>query len=324
MSYQDVRDIALDMVRQNLPEFIREARELIDIRVNDIAERFAQRMKDEAPEVLRSVTDPDVLHAISTAGLTFARSGDDDLGDVLVDLLADRCAAEQRSLMAIVLNEAIATAGRMTRSQMAILSIVWRLTRTKYGRMDSPESFKQYLNEQVKALLEQVPEGEASFWHLQYLGCVSIELTELNLAANFLAAYPGVFSLGFTRDEVDDDLLNAVDSTPLLMPCMRDANRLQVAALDENGIRAHVENLSGKHHAEALIALQNVHLMTPEAVKFWVESELPWAARLFELWPTTPLQNCRLTSVGMAIAHANYRKLTGSNPPLSIWIDESK
>jgi hypothetical protein len=43
-------------------------------------------------------------------------------------------------------------------------------------------------------------------------------------------------------------------------------------------------------------------------------------AQLFELWSRTPILNSMLTSVGIAIAHANIKKRTGCDFDLSIWI----
>ena len=43
-------------------------------------------------------------------------------------------------------------------------------------------------------------------------------------------------------------------------------------------------------------------------------------AQLFELWGRTPILNLTLTSVGIAIAHANNKKRTGCDFDPSTWI----
>jgi hypothetical protein len=43
-------------------------------------------------------------------------------------------------------------------------------------------------------------------------------------------------------------------------------------------------------------------------------------AQQFELWDRTPIPNFTLTSVGIAIAHANITKRSGRDFDLSIWM----
>jgi hypothetical protein len=51
-----------------------------------------------------------------------------------------------------------------------------------------------------------------------------------------------------------------------------------------------------------------------------LKPNVPKIDELFRLWKGTPLQNLELTSVGMAIGHANAVRVTGFDADLSIWI----
>jgi hypothetical protein len=47
----------------------------------------------------------------------------------------------------------------------------------------------------------------------------------------------------------------------------------------------------------------------------------PYMNDLFTIWSDSPMKNFTLTSVGMAIAHANIKRLVGEFANLSIWIN---
>jgi len=47
----------------------------------------------------------------------------------------------------------------------------------------------------------------------------------------------------------------------------------------------------------------------------------PYVADLFTVWSESDIQNFTLTSVGMAIGHANVKRLVGKFADLAIWIN---
>ncbi len=47
----------------------------------------------------------------------------------------------------------------------------------------------------------------------------------------------------------------------------------------------------------------------------------PYMRDLFTSWEKSPMQSFTLTSVGIAIAHANIKRLVGEFANLSIWIN---
>ena len=47
----------------------------------------------------------------------------------------------------------------------------------------------------------------------------------------------------------------------------------------------------------------------------------PYMAEVIEIWSNSPMQTFTLTSVGMAIGHANIKRLIGEFAILSIWIN---
>jgi hypothetical protein len=90
MSYQDVRNIALDVYRANFLKLAGNAAEVAACRAEEITEDFLLKLQNEFPSGLEKAQDPDFQYALLTVQREYAKSGDKELGDLLVDLLVDK------------------------------------------------------------------------------------------------------------------------------------------------------------------------------------------------------------------------------------------
>jgi hypothetical protein len=63
--------------------------------------------------------------------------------------------------------------------------------------------------------------------------------------------------------------------------------------------------------------------MDHSKIKDVVIGAAPFLAGVIQKWSNSGLSNFELTSVGMAIAHANIKRAIGNFAPLSIWLDEA-
>jgi len=62
-------------------------------------------------------------------------------------------------------------------------------------------------------------------------------------------------------------------------------------------------------------------LKSDNEVKDFLISIHPEMKKLFELWQKAGMANFTLTSVGIAIAHANLHRRTGMSADLGLWIN---
>jgi hypothetical protein len=125
LTYADVRNIALDIFRTNFYKLAGVAKETAKVRAEEITEAFLSKLQNEHPAGLQKSNDPDFQYALFTVQKEYARNGDKDLGDLLVDLLVDRSKHEQRDILQIVLNESLKTAPKLTENQLAVLSLIF-------------------------------------------------------------------------------------------------------------------------------------------------------------------------------------------------------
>jgi hypothetical protein len=190
-----------------------------------------------------------------TAQRDYARIGDKDLSELLVGILVDRSALEERSLKQIVLNEAIAVAPKLSSEQFDILSLCFIVQYTRQPPQETKASCEDYRSK-VLPFIPSIPRHDCSYQHLAYTGCASIGLDVATLGNILQAQYPGVFT-AFTADHIEDYFVKVISG----------------------------------------------------------------GERIVETWNESLLRSLRLTTVGIAIAHANIRrKLRQDNYDLGLWI----
>lgn len=70
-----------------------------------------------------------------------------------------------------------------------------------------------------------------------------------------------------------------------------------------------------------IIGLFDLGKMSEPEIKEKLIAIRPYMAEVFEIWTNSPMQTFTLTSVGMAIGHANIKRLVGEFASLAIWIN---
>lgn len=204
LSYDDARKIALDVFTSNFYVLQGNAKELVRARSEEITEKYLSKLQNEYPVGLNKSQDPDFQYALLTVQKEYARSGDKDLGDLLVDLLVDRCKQEQRDILQIVLNESLNTAPKLTEAQMAILAIVFLFRYTHYNKAGNHELLGDYLDKHVAPFASKIVKNDASYQHLEFAGCGAIQIGERSLDGLIGTIYQGLFLKGFEPKEITE------------------------------------------------------------------------------------------------------------------------
>jgi hypothetical protein len=319
ISAEQMSEIMVAMAKQ-LSAFQSEALEKANARIDDfqqeVLKRFAQPGKAN-PDAFR---DPDFQYLLGDAQEAVARSGDDAVRDTLVDIIARRSMETTRNRLAITLNEAATKAANLTANEFSTLSLTYLLRYTIDHSVISFPSFCVYVEKRLMPFVKGVSREQSSFWHLQAQACGNIEMGEISLVDIFRQTYGGVFGKGFTRQQLQahlpegkKDVLNNV-----IAPCINDESKLQPVALNFNKFKE-ISGGRGLNEAE----LKNVWSLFENTIpdlKGWITSALPISAELFDVWENTQLKHFSLTSVGIAIGHANATRIVDFNAPLNIWI----
>ncbi len=322
LSYSEVRAVVLDVFRSNFLQLVGEAKEVARQRAEEITDKFLEKLQNENSAGLSQATTPDFQYGLFSVQRDFARTADTDLGDLLVDLLVDRTKHPQRDMVQIVLNECLIVAPKLTNEQLSALAIVFFL---KYCNTTGILTFQQLavqLNQFVRPFLDTLPRGSASYQHLEFAGCGTVQVTSSSLEDILWKRYQGLFDKGVDGAELSGAAFYFNADQQLTGPCALDASKIQVRAQNLE----HLEKLVvayrvSSEDAERLRQVFGRNRLNAAEIKAKCIEQLPYLQSLFDLWMSTPLLNITLTSVGIGLAHANIKRLTGEFADLSIWVN---
>jgi hypothetical protein len=322
LTYAEVRDVALDVFKANFYKLAGVAKETAKARAEEITEAFLSKLQQENPDGFEKSDDPDFQYALFTVQKEYARNGDKELGDLLVDLLVDRSKQEQRDILQIVLNESLITAPKLTESQLAALAVIFLFGYTQNVNVGNHQMLAEYLDKHVTPFTSKLVKSIACYQHLEFSGSGAIGIGERNLESLLGTVYQGQFLKGFEEEEVANMGISIGLDPRFFIPCLNDPSKLQVRANSKELLdRAFEAYAITVEDCTKISALFDVGKMNNSEIKDKCVEIRPYMSSLFEIWSESAMKNFTLTSVGIAIGHANIKRLVGEFANLSIWIN---
>jgi hypothetical protein len=318
LSYADARQVASDVFEANFYRLSTTASEVARSRADELIVKYLHELKRSSyrkPALLDEIANPDMQYSIFTAQRDFARSGDRELGDMLVTLLVERTCVSERTLLQIALGEALAVVSRLTIDQMNALSIVFSLRYTVWPNLESVREIGEYFEELWSQFGGSLPTREFSYRHLEFAACASIDITRIDLHTLLRRRYPGLFSRGLSRTQVVSLFGSGDPPHELFGPTVHKWDWVQVAGTNKE-IRKRCQAIG----LSSELINKVVKLLDTRDLRQAVIDAVPAAKPLFELWDGTLMCHLQLTSVGMAIACANIQRRTGRQSEVSNWL----
>lgn len=323
ISYADAKEIALDVYKANFLALASDAAETARQRAEEITDDFLKKLTDENEAALSQMSTPGMQSALYEAQKQYAKTGDKDLQGLLVDILVDRAGEADRTIHQIVLDESLQVAAKLTTEQIDALTLNFLLTQTKNHGLGNLDVLEGYLKSKVIPFLGTITDSSSCYEHLEYAGCGSImQFGNIHpIEKLFRDTYPGLFCKGFSKEDFDKELSDVGQASHLLMPCFHDSSLFQLRAIDEDVLRQQAEKVGVDEKDFTKIKnFFNRQTMPLGDIRNFLAGIAPEIQRLFDLWTTTKISKFTLTTVGISIAHANYRRRTGEKLELSIWI----
>ena len=322
LSYDDVRSAALDVFQGNFYKLAGVAEKTARMRAEEITEDFLTKLQKENPAGIKKSQEPDFQYALFTVQKEYARNGDKDIGDLLVDLLVDRSKQEQRDILQIVLNESLNTAPKLTESQLAALAVIFLFRYTQNFSISNHQTLGDYFDRNVYPFASKIVKNMACYQHLEFCGCGAIGIGERNLESIMGLTYQGQFLKGFDEKEIGDKGISIGNDPRFFRPCLNDPGKLQVKANShELLVKAFEAEVITPDDRSKITALFDLGKMNDNEIKDKCIAIRPYLADLFDIWSESAMKNFTLTSVGIAIGHANIKRLVGEFADLSIWIN---
>lgn len=292
-------------------------------RVEEITEKVLSKLEREYPEGLGKAVDPDFQHALYTVQKQYGRTGDKELGDLLVNLLVDRSKQGKRDILQIVLNESLEVAPKLTNGHVASLTLIFLLRYTMQHGLGGVNGLCSYLDSHVLPLMDDLTWNEGSFRHLEFTGCGTSQLTGVILEDVLLQNYAGFFSNGFGISDLAESGLASDLANFFVVRCLNDPEKLQINVLNSGAMQDAFQSRSvASADREKITQLYNKALMSAKEARIKCVEWRPYMDTIFSVWEDSSMSGFSLTSVGIAIAHANLKRVLGGGfADLAIWVD---
>lgn len=322
ITYKDAKEIALDVFNSNFIRLKSEAAQIAQERAEEITEKIVKELNEKSPESLEEFKSPAMQDALFQTQKEYAKSGDEELGDLLVDILVDRAKTQKRNMLQLVLDESLLVAPKLTVEHFDLLTLNFLLAQTVNQRVRNLESFTDYIKKQIIPFTDDLRNERTTFNHLEYLGCGHIRAGDYGqLEEKFKRQYKAIFAKGFSQEGFENEVGDFENSKSFLMPCLHDKSKLQINTLSDNALDEEMTKRNiNQQDKNKLKAFFNKTTMNNNEIKEYIISIDPKMKSLFELWNSSSLKKFELSGVGISIAHANYRRKTGETLDLSIWI----
>ncbi|MFQ3324061.1 MAG: hypothetical protein ACI90U_001886 [Pseudomonadales bacterium] len=323
ISYSDAKDIALDVYKSNFLQLSQDAAQVARERAEEITDNFLDKLKNENEGAIESMNEPSMQAALYEAQKQYAKTGDKDLEGLLVDILVERASTPERNIHQIVLDESLTIAAKLTAEQMDALTINFLISRTSNATLTNLAAIPTYLKTNILPFISNLSKETSCYEHLEYVGCGSLmHMGGMNQVEQiYQVGYGGLFSKGFDKERLEKEIENHADYPNLFTSCLHDNNLIQVSAVNVSVINEVCEkNNIPDPIKQKTTNLYNSTLMSPQEVKDYLIKVVPEVDPLFELWSSTDLSKFKLTTVGIAIAQANFRRKTGFKLDLSIGV----
>lgn len=321
LSIAHLKEIALEVFEGNFYKLAGVARDTAEKRAREITDQFIQELAEKNPEGMQAAEDPDFQHSLFTVQKEYARCGEKELGDILVDILVDRTKQEERSLLQLVLNESLSIAPKLNSEQLDILSCCFNVLYTRHGKINDIKMLAEYLNNGILIFSGPINSKRANYSHLEFVGCASIRTGKRDIINILTKTYQGIFCKGYPWEAIKALEDREPSIAKIHIPCVHDPALIQAGGMDDEIIREMCRNRGiSEESANQLIQINKHHLMNPQEALEFLGKICPGFPGFLDDASSTPFSSLELTSVGIAIAHAHSRRKAGFDADLSIWI----
>lgn len=182
-SYTDVKEIALDIFRSQLPYLTQKASDKAWERVEPVLNEILVQIHQKKPEAINEFAEPEVQYMLGNAMKTAGSTDDDVVCDVLVQLAVDHVLSEGKSYERIVDEQAIEMLQKINRGILKSLQEAAIWTQNYSCRWINANSIIQCLRKCCYFSYED---------YLEFIGCI-VKKDNLDLRTlfeqNFLNFY---------------------------------------------------------------------------------------------------------------------------------------
>ena len=321
LSYSEVKEIALDVFKNNFYQLSAEANQLAFERAKKFIEDYIEKLMKENPSGIKKCQDPDFQYVLFDAQKNYARSGDDNQEMLLINLLVERSKQDERNTLQIVLNESISVINKLTQRQIDLLSFIYLIRYTKNSLGPTINDLVLYFTKYFSPIITGISENYTDIQHLLYTGCGTESIGSVNIYNIIKDAYPGVFSKVFSKKEYESLKIQKDLSDNLFRKdsVIEDKYFIHATSYDDLDGIATMHGFNNEDKSK-LNKLLKQSLMSEVEIKKIISDNCNFMSVPMEVFNKTRISHFLLSSVGISIGYANIKQKLGYFSDLSIWI----
>ncbi|MFG2574530.1 LPO_1073/Vpar_1526 family protein [Streptomyces sp. NPDC048481] len=312
LGYREVKDIsqdtAMEVFEKNFYRLSQGAYEVARERAEEFTRNLVESIQQRAPDALGQFQDPGTQSALYSAQSGYAKTGDSDLGEVLIELLIARISSDARGTSQLASSYAVTVAENLSSHHFAVLTCSFVLKQIAYTDVRSVDVLARNIEQTVAPFVDDLEGADpADLDYLTGLGCTILTASSLSAGECAGMNYPGLFTRGFSSGEVQDSV--RLIGTPLVRPFGPDSDRFKINAITESELA----ELVGRTYLHdigkiALGTLKNTVLQAGEIERMIMQSR-PSLGVIFRRCAALGINGYINTAIGTAIAHANMRRV---------------
>ncbi len=320
-----VVDRQLESIRADFVKFTGESNAQAMAAAGHMLKALLEQLAIRAPQNIGAFKTVDMQQAVLNAATSAAVVADDELTDTLVDILVDKSGAEPRSFKGVVLTEALEVAGKLTAEQVNLLTALVMITRTVSHGMSSVDSLLEGLDSRCRPLYGKIPTTNSAIQYMAYTGVGDIErsqgmlMGQVSIANTIVRSYDAVLTIGFLAEDLSEELSEMGATLPHVDARVGDADRLRVPVASSQTLDRMARDNKLQEpfltHIEALKKLMVDNVMSVEKFMELLDSMKPELAQFLRDLDAIGAQTFMLSSVGIAIGQANWRRLEPDGAP---------
>lgn len=173
LTYGEVKDICNDLFQLNFYQLKADAAAIATKRAEEIVNNFISKLRNLENVDTAVFKEPDMQYALVNAQIVYAKTGDKEIEDLLVNLLIERVNSNENELSKIILNESLKVIELLTKNHLNILATIFFMRYVKNNSTNKSQILDHF--EVILQFMKQCTNinTEIIFDHLSYSKCIT-------------------------------------------------------------------------------------------------------------------------------------------------------
>ena len=311
--YSEIKEIVKDLFEQNFYKLSSSAKNIAEARVNELMEGYFKKLSNEDTVDLNIISDPRFQCSLYEAQKEYAKSGDTNLKEELINILLEKTKSNNPKKKDIILDEIINILPKISEKDKDFLTLKF-IFGYKFFDLLNLKNFNNHINESMIFFHEKFKSKEfkENLEYLEYNRCIlTMEGVKEwnNLEHIFSKTYTGFFSLGFSKEEFEENIKENIDNYKnIVMPSLKYNNKFQFRFLRSTDLEDFLLKNNMIEKKERLINLFSKTISPELEIKSNLENINIKMKDFIEYWDNknTSFKFYRLTPLGKIISILNY------------------